>query len=116
MSLLITPSSIAILITYNAFILDDKQWIVLIIMLSCIVLLTLLQHAAALVPVLGLSWAGADWLPLRRDINDFVRDGGPQLDLLLLALEALQARNEDDETGYFQIAGMFIFLWGSTCA
>lgn len=74
-------------------------------MKPCIVLLALLQPAAALVPVLGLPWVEADAPPLRRDINELVRGGGPQLNLFILALENLQARNEDDENSYFQIAG-----------
>lgn len=44
-------------------------------------------------------------LPVRRDINDLAQQGGPPLDIFILALTRLQAKEEDDPLGYFQIAG-----------
>ncbi|KAF6829899.1 tyrosinase 2 [Colletotrichum musicola] len=73
-------------------------------MLSLIGLLTLLQPAFAWLPTgtLGLGDDGNP--PVRRDINDLVREGGPQLSLFILAVEEVQARPEDAENSYFQIA------------
>ncbi|KAK0743131.1 hypothetical protein B0T18DRAFT_327692 [Schizothecium vesticola] len=61
------------------------------------------------VPVVGVQ-AGIDpWTgqrPARQNINDLYLLGGPQWDLYILALAALQDANEDDELSYFGISGI----------
>ncbi|KAK0709679.1 hypothetical protein B0T26DRAFT_805332 [Lasiosphaeria miniovina] len=44
--------------------------------------------------------------PARQNINKLYARGGPQWDLYILALSALQAVDEADELSYFQIAGI----------
>ncbi|KAL0934277.1 tyrosinase 2 [Colletotrichum truncatum] len=45
-------------------------------------------------------------VPVRRDINVLYEEGGPQWDLYVGALTAMQDANETDPTSYFQIAGI----------
>ncbi|KAI8175515.1 Tyrosinase [Colletotrichum sp. SAR 10_65] len=44
-------------------------------------------------------------VPARRDINSLYDEGGPQWDLYVGALTAMQDANETDPVSFFQIAG-----------
>ncbi|KAK1836674.1 hypothetical protein QBC39DRAFT_56270 [Podospora conica] len=61
------------------------------------------------VPVVGVQ-TGIDprtgQRPARQNINDLYLLGGPQWDLYILALAALQDANEEDELSYFGISGI----------
>lgn len=46
--------------------------------------------------------------PVRREIDHFAQSG-PPFDLFILALQALQAREQNDPLSYFQIAGELDF-------
>ncbi|TDZ36414.1 Polyphenol oxidase 1 [Colletotrichum spinosum] len=65
--------------------------------------------AAQDIPILGPR-VGLDLqtgqVPMRRDINDLYDESGPQWDLYIGALTAMQDANETDVTSYFQIAGI----------
>ncbi|RDA95138.1 hypothetical protein CP533_1863 [Ophiocordyceps camponoti-saundersi (nom. inval.)] len=54
-------------------------------------------------PPVGPRSQGA---PLRRNINEFATAAGPQWDLYLLALRAMQLENDENPLSYFQIAGI----------
>ncbi|KJZ76437.1 hypothetical protein HIM_04166 [Hirsutella minnesotensis 3608] len=58
------------------------------------------------VPVTGVPVSQSGAVPLRRSINDLQAAGGPQWDLYLLALLALQQDPDDRITSYFQLAGI----------
>ncbi|RCI12656.1 hypothetical protein L249_0161 [Ophiocordyceps polyrhachis-furcata BCC 54312] len=45
-------------------------------------------------------------IPPRRNINDLQREAGPEWDLYVQALAAMQRVNEADDLSYFQIAGI----------
>ncbi|TQN70315.1 Tyrosinase, partial [Colletotrichum shisoi] len=45
-------------------------------------------------------------MPIRRNINSIFDERGPQWDLYIAALTAMQDANETDPTSYFQIAGI----------
>ncbi|KAF6823963.1 tyrosinase [Colletotrichum plurivorum] len=65
---------------------------------------TVWDPAFAWLPTGTLGWGEDSNPPVRRDINDLVREGGPQLSLFILALEGVQSRPEGAEDSYFQIA------------
>ncbi|GAO16305.1 hypothetical protein UVI_02016920 [Ustilaginoidea virens] len=45
-------------------------------------------------------------VPIRKNVNDLYAKGGPQWDLYLQALKALQAKRADDPLSYFQVMGI----------
>ncbi|PHH76019.1 hypothetical protein CDD80_1884 [Ophiocordyceps camponoti-rufipedis] len=49
---------------------------------------------------------GSEGAPLRRNINDLSAAGGPQWNLYLLALRAMQQDNDEDPLSYFQLMGI----------
>ncbi|ROT34867.1 tyrosinase [Sodiomyces alkalinus F11] len=60
-------------------------------------------------PVVGVSSGinpGTGETPARRNINDIYREAGPEWDLLVGALSAMQAANETHPLSYFQIMGI----------
>ncbi|KJZ73999.1 hypothetical protein HIM_06667 [Hirsutella minnesotensis 3608] len=61
------------------------------------------QHAH---PVTGVPIGKQTAPPLRKDINQLHAAGGPQWDLYLLALGALQGDGEEDPLSYFQLSGI----------
>ncbi|KAI0407223.1 hypothetical protein F4802DRAFT_45420 [Xylaria palmicola] len=66
-----------------------------------------------IVPVVGLT-TGIDQttgrLPVRMNINTLEEEGGPMWDLLILGLDALQTKSENDERSHFAVAGESIRL------
>ncbi|RCI08428.1 hypothetical protein L249_8939 [Ophiocordyceps polyrhachis-furcata BCC 54312] len=58
------------------------------------------DHQPVTGPPVGPTSKG---VPLRRNINEFAAAGGPQWDLYLLALRALQQENDEDPLSFFQI-------------
>ncbi|TID07324.1 Tyrosinase [Colletotrichum higginsianum] len=65
--------------------------------------------AAQEIPVAGVR-SGVNTrtgeMPIRRNINSVFDERGPQWDLYIAALTAMQDANETDPTSYFQIAGI----------
>ncbi|RDA85309.1 hypothetical protein CP532_5913 [Ophiocordyceps camponoti-leonardi (nom. inval.)] len=48
----------------------------------------------------------SEGVPLRRNINEFATAAGPQWDLYLLALRAMQQENDENPLSFFQIMGI----------
>ncbi|KAJ0164733.1 Tyrosinase [Colletotrichum tanaceti] len=65
--------------------------------------------AAQEIPVVGVR-SGVNTrtgeMPIRRNINSIYDERGPQWDLYIAALTAMQDANETDPTSYFQLAGI----------
>ncbi|KAK2004991.1 Di-copper centre-containing protein [Colletotrichum falcatum] len=65
--------------------------------------------AAQEIPIVGVR-SGINMrtgeVPIRRDINSIYNERGPQWDLYIGALTAMQDANETDPTSYFQVAGI----------
>lgn len=55
--------------------------------------------------IYGAPVPSEDTVPLRRNINELQSAGGPQWDLYIQALKAMQEMGSDDELSYFQLSG-----------
>ncbi|KAF4592463.1 tyrosinase 2 [Ophiocordyceps camponoti-floridani] len=58
-----------------------------------------------------------DFIPVRRNINDLQREGGPQWDLYIQALLAMRQDDPKDTLSWFQVAGIHglpAIVWNNT--
>lgn len=58
--------------------------------------------------IVGAPVAPGGGVPLRLNVNDLLAAAGPQWDLYVQALRAMQDMDSDDKFSYFQTAGMSI--------
>ncbi|KAL8357530.1 hypothetical protein RB598_002374 [Gaeumannomyces tritici] len=66
-----------------------------------------LATLAQQIPVTGIQGGGDGApLPARKNIKDLQRNGGPEWDLFILGLTALQDEKETNELSYFQLMGI----------
>lgn len=56
--------------------------------------------------IYGAPVSDANDIPLRRNINELQAEAGPQWDLYVQALRAMQDMQSNDQLSYFQLAGM----------
>ncbi|KJZ68499.1 hypothetical protein HIM_12109 [Hirsutella minnesotensis 3608] len=62
--------------------------------------------AADYYPITGVFSAQSQGAPARRNINELQAEAGPQWDLYIQALAAMQNMNARDPLSYFQIGGI----------